>query len=693
MTFGLDLFNTALRRNRFDFHDDEVMSRLNVMIVTVGNTLYSTNSPVLLLGMRAVAGLSKCPLKSLDKSLPVFVRQIFDIIQRVGNTDSEVVQVALKSLAAILRDGPSIHVKEKDLVYLLQLLAPDMEVPERQVSSFAMLRAIVARKFVVLEIYDLMDKVSEIMVTSQSPQVQELCRGVLLQFLLDYPQGKGRLRKQMTFFTRNLSYVHESGRKSVMELLGAIIAKFETSLICEYGDLLFVALVMLIANDDSEKCREMASGLIKTLFTRLDHERRKFIFSHLHSWASQQSQPELVQVSSQVYGFVVDVLETDSLPHLTMILQDLNAALSRSADRLAEVEGGDAELVVVNLQWQVPYYALTVLVKMLRLFPDFSTQGDHVRWDLVLPHLLFPHAWVRTVSCRLLGILFQSVPPTAPSSQFAEQHPLSNAGMRQAAKNLCIQLKSDHLDESLALQVVKNLYYIGKCFYTMAPPEAGNNSLDEEEHDKDTEQEVSSTEVLKQQNPLPWLFSTLSYQVKSAHIARRNRTSGNVHLSLFIRIWSNILIFSSQANWAQQPLAVLRWFAAMTTYMEASYLEKFLVHILTPLYRLLEEDTIRDSQMGLFFQYFPCSTRLMAFLEELKTLATELQDLLQGKVGATKFSTIYNQIRQSVLGVRRDRKSARALHVVINPEAAARRKIHRNVIKKESKKRKDRGFA
>jgi len=86
-------------------------------------------------------------------------------------------------LATILRDSPTAQVKEKDLVYLLDLLSPDLEDPSRQASVFSMLRAIVSRKFVVPEIYDLMDKVSEIMVTNQSNQVQELCRSVLLQFL------------------------------------------------------------------------------------------------------------------------------------------------------------------------------------------------------------------------------------------------------------------------------------------------------------------------------------------------------------------------------------------------------------------------------------------------------------------------------------------------------------------------------
>jgi U3 small nucleolar RNA-associated protein 20 len=80
-------------------------------------------------------------------------------------------------------------------------------------------------------------------------------------------------------------------------------------------------------------------------------------------------------------------------------------------------------------------------------------------------------------------------------------------------------------------------------------------------------------------------------------------------------------------------------------------------------------------------------------IDELKMLATELQDLLHSKVGTTKFSATYNQIRQSALGIRRERKTAKVLLMTTNPEAAAKRKLQRNSIKRESRKRKDRGFA
>ena len=51
------------------------------------------------------------------------------------------------------------------------------------------------------------------------------------------------------------------------------------------------------------------------------------------------------------------------------------------------------------------------------------------------------------------------------------------------------------------------------------------------------------------------------------------------------------------------------------------------------------------------------------FIEELKTLALELQEMVQAKVGTTKFATVYGRIRQQVVGIRRERKVDRAVQV------------------------------
>ena len=79
--------------------------------------------------------------------------------------------------------------------------------------------------------------------------------------------------------------------------------------------------------------------------------------------------------------------------------------------------------------------------------------------------------------------------------------------------------------------------------------------------------------------------------------------------------------------------------------------------------------------------------------DEIKTMSIELQDLVRNKVGVVKFSNVYSQIRQGVVNVRRERKATRALQATSNPEAAAKRKIRQNLMKKMSRKRKDWGFA
>lgn len=99
-------------------------------------------------------------------------------------------------------------------------------------------------------------------------------------------------------------------------------------------------------------------------------------------------------------------------------------------------------------------------------------------------------------------------------------------------------------------------------------------------------------------------------------------------------------------------------------------------------------------------------------VEELKTTAIELQDLVQAKVGTTAFAKAYNRIRQGAVSVQQARRVARVTQVrpegggtqvyicstrvvqaTTDPEAAAKRKLARNAMKKESRKRKHRAFA
>jgi len=317
----------------------------------------------------------------------------------------------------------------------------------------------------------------------------------------------------------------------------------------------------------------------------------------------------------------------------------------------------------VNAQWQVPYQALLVLSKIPLIFPDLFAEHENLPWVSVSKLLLYPHAWVRTASCRLLGSLFSITPVAPPSEALPEDFPLSLHGMQEVAWSLTTQLKSEHLDETLSLQVVKNLFYVGKCFFAKGVEEqdgegqGADDESDGEDGEDDEEKADEGKSGVDNKNLLPWLFSRLSYQARSAYTARTNR-KGNLE------------------NWSGQPSAIFRWFAAMASHMDESHIRRYLPHILSPLYRILEDTTIREPQM-----------------DALKLLATEVQDLVRNKAGSDAFAAVHNKIRQKVQDVRTERKAARSLLSVLDPRAAFKRKVYKHAQSKDSKKRKQSEFS
>ncbi|KAG1818154.1 armadillo-type protein [Suillus subaureus] len=664
VVFGLELFNTAFRRSRFDFQDKQIINRLDPLVKLIGNALYSSSEPVLIASFKASASILQCPLKSVSSSAPVIARQILAIVRSTGSVESEVAQAGLKALATILRECEGAQVKEKDLLFLIEFVSPYLEDPDRQSTVFALLRAIVARRLIVPELYDVMADVSAILVTSQATQTRESARSLLLQFLLDYPQGSGRLQTTLGFFARNLSYEHASGRSSVLELLGALVNKFDSALLAKHAEMIFVALVLCLANDEDKSCRESSASVLQSLIKRLGEEERKVFVGHLHAWTSQQGQAKLRAVAVQVYGLIIDALQREASPHAAALFADVQQILDDSIQSLTLLDD-DGEDMDVDVEWQPPYQALVTVSKLLQTLPEHTLDAVKSIQDKLVPYLLFPHAWVRSAACRLLGVFFAFYGPTPT----LESPYLTLQLMKDIAGKLCTQLKSSNLDAPLGLQIVKNLFFVGKLFCTVPSSSPfGINTNDTAETDSDGGESDGSAEQPKptqmsrgkfSQDPLPWLFSKLSYQTRSAHIARRNR--GNT---------------SNQTTWSLAPLSILRFFAAMASHMEGTQLERFLPHILTPVYRITEDDTIRDAGM-----------------EELKVTATELLDLLQNKVGTTIFANTYNRIRQGASSIQQERRVARATKATTNPEAAAKRKLARNVGKKESRKRKNRAFA
>lgn len=679
--FGLSIFLTALKRNRFDTKSPEHLGMLDPFVNVVGNCLYSNQTSIVVMGCKVLTVLCKLSLPSAPESVPVLVKQMFVIIKSSGNTNSNLIQTCFKLLTVCIRDRTESTLTEHQLTYIINLIRPDLEEPEKQTTTFALIRAIISRKFMAPEVYDLMENVAEIMVTSQGREARELCRGVLFQFLMEYPQGRGKLRQQMSFLVKNLDYAHESGRESVMEMLHVIFSKFGEDILMEYAEMFFLSLVMRLVNDESPKCREMSGTLLKILILRMDSQRISNVYKLLDKWMSESGQSNLQRAACQVYGLAVDAFGENIKPRIPSLLSRLSDMLQVSRELFTtyeQTEEEEEEDMVVDLEWEIGYYALNTYTKIIKIFPSLIYSETSVPiWTVIEDHILHPHTWIRISCTRLYGLYFANVNPETRQlkDSTTEISYLNRSKLRLLATRFTLQLKSKLLTEDLGTQIVKNLFYIGKCFYHLPASEDIPDTIEEskqaqedeaieraemeeeevENHNEDdaeptTNGKITSNGVKEVKSSLSWLFNKQSFLARGAAIKGQK----------------NVLLCTS----------VFKWFAAMMSIMKAEEVVHFLPSIISPLYRTSQDEDTKGTDF-----------------DELKQLANEVLSIAQKKVGTTDYYYAYNKVRQRVLDVRSQRKANRAYQAVADPEAAARVKVKRNEMKKNARKRKTAEFA
>ncbi|KAG0201811.1 U3 snoRNP protein [Mortierella sp. GBA30] len=676
IAFGLNIFKASLTRNKFDVRSKEQLALLDPFVEIVGNGVFAKHPDVIQQSLKIMCILAKLKLPSLDKGLPVVIKQSFVLLKAQGSTKSELSQSCFRMLAIAIRECKKIVIKEEQLTMLLNMIQPDLEEPERQTTTFSLIRSIVSRQFVVPEMYDIMMNISEILVTSQSQQAREECRRALLQFLLDYPQGRGRLRNQMNFLVKNLSYVFESGRQSVMEMMHVIIQKFADEILMDYVEVFFLALVMQLVNDDSSKCREMAGALIKALFQRMNRPKLENSYVLLAKWFDQNEQRTLQRAASQVYGLAVEAFGPAFKKQIPVLLPRLKVALESSLQIMEEAQEQAAEVdkfeeqeqdaMDLDAEWEVGYYALNTFTKLVKQFPTVINSVEVTTlWPLIRDHMLHPHAWVRLSATRLFGVFFSGIDPItrSPLENGDSGLVLSPEMLKSVAQKLCEQLKSEFLSKDLGGQVVKNLFFVARCFYAL-PDELEvaeeqqqedveeEDEEEEEEEEEEDQQKKTDTEKLPVKRSLYWLVKRLSFLSRGAAMKNNNNKG------------------------AVQQTCIFQCMAAIATHIHTQDLKPYLVPMISPIYRVVNDETAKGTE-----------------IEELKKLGSEVLDLIQKRAGTTDYFVAYNKIRQHVLEVRRERKQKRVMQAMNDPEARARRRIQKNEMKSRKRQLKTKEFA
>ncbi|KAJ2776738.1 U3 snoRNP protein, partial [Coemansia interrupta] len=716
--FGLGVVYYGLKRSRFDPADARVLGMLDPFVDLAGDALYSRYDSLITLACKTWTLLVRLPLPSVAPGIPAVVKRLFALFRNAASTNSDMVQNCFKLLAALLRsphaerssneevDSSRGLLDQEQLRDLIDFIRPDIEEPERQATAFNLIRAVLSRRLLVDSLYTLLDTIRELMVTAQADNMRELCRLTWFQFLMDYPLGERRISAAIAFIVQNASgYVFESGRTSALEIMGVIVSRFaDDILLPKAAEPFFLALVLIIAKDESSRCREMAAHLLPQLVGRFDQERVRRMWVLLDQWAKGiapresaedgegaeervkvAKRRELGRAALQCYGMVIEPLGDRFLPRIPEFLRTIDVALTVSLRTWKQAEaqlnatteaalgqlakGLNSESTAGQQQqqqeraleyWETAYMALNTFAKFARAVPGKSVghQGQSRVWLLAMRHLVHPHAWVRLAAARLLGVYVAGAEPAwmleaekhkeagvhraleeweVPEYRGEPRFVLMDVGtLRDLAHMMVVQLGGKALAPELGNQVVKNLFFIAKCFLTAVPDadktrveaqvedevegeDEDSGAEDSEAEDKEEEADEDAGRVPRELS-LSWLINRVGRLARTELVRGRGATEKRTYS--------------------------FRFFAAAIHLLPPALLiqPRYILAMLSPLHR-----TTEDTHVALSTSVTSGKTPEQ-MLEELRTLATEVLGLLQGRVGVTEYTRVMGKVMGHVEG-------------------------------------------
>ncbi|OJD37119.1 heat repeat protein [Diplodia corticola] len=668
--FSMDVMRFVLSK-----HEElKTPSNLAGFMPIIGDAVVSGQEEIQMSAVRLLSSIIKVPLEQIDKDAPVYVSEAVRIIRGEKDTNTELAQACLKLISAVLRERRNSSIKEKDIAYLLKRIKDDLTEPDRQGVTFNFLKAVLGRKIVITEVYEILDTVASVMVTNQTRMARDLSRGVYFQFLMDYPQSKERLSKQIAFLVKNLDYKYKEGRQSVMEATNLLLSKVADEVVQEIADNVFAPLVLRLVNDEDKECREMAGLLLKKVFERADAERTKKFVNIMKAWLEQDDQTLKRRLAIQCFTLYFEVKDGQT--------KETKYVLRRVPEMIAEArerqEEGD---------WELIYYSLQAFAKLCKLSPATTfAVGSQSIWTTVRGCLTYPHAWVKLSAARLIGLYFADFASHNAADGYAGV-PLTGSGGLQLAADDMLDLTSASLrilrvpgvSEELATQAVRNLVFLGRCFgvnglewKARSPAEEGalkeaaeEDELSSEEAEDDAAAAAADEEAAvpdKQPTSTPARITALHYLITRLALILRREPATTRAPALFPKT------------------AAMTLLAALCNALPAAALEPSLATMLLPLHNLTDP-SMPPLQSATDEDFNAAQTAL-------GNAATEVMGLLQKKLGTSEYVRAMGKVREGVKERREGRRVKRALERVAEPERAERAKRRKRERGKERRKEK-----
>lgn len=675
LLYKIAKFAIDIARSTFARHS-ELMTLENVhgFVPIIGDALIEGQEDVKISALRLLSTVIKLKLPEFDENAKLYVMEAVKVVKSAVSTNEEAAQASLKLVAAILREKRDVEVRESDVAYLLKRTMPDLEEPDRQGVTFGFVKAIMARKMQISEVYELVDQIGLMMVTSQGKGSRDAARGVYVHFLLDYPQGKTRWTKQIKFLVKNLEYQHPEGRQSVMEAISNLYTKLDAEVAQETAAVIFIPLVLRMSNDENLHCREMAGALLAKLFRKTTSSQVETMLEPLRGWLEQEENMMLKKLSLQTWSIYFNAVDEGTESDASYVRKQISSILKN-----AEIEESD---------WEVKYQAMELMAALVTKHAELMlTNKQQDLWTNVVSTLSSNQTWLQQSASSLIGLVFRDCITAGNTTvPLTTSHglKLNEEQVIQLVRSFVKILKYQSTSRDLAQIVIQNLVFLGRCVIasdTQIPLKVQTEDLDGEgdiEIDNEEEEDEEDTETPTTNGVTTPSIPAIQYVLDQATATLRREPPKQTSTALTPKSSFTTLLTHLISTLQSKTL---------------TNLTPSLTNLLLPTLHLISPNTPTPRSSDPLF-----TTSYTSLIESTQLLL----DAMQSALGDQSYMRLVTSATKIAREKRMERRSKRAFEVVAEPERAAREKRRKVEKKKERRKevkgiyrgnrRKDLGF-
>ena len=700
--FALSLLQAALKHHRLPESDATIRALLDPYLPLLASTtlLLTPSTPqrssalsmdVLDVSLKVSNFLLRFPsLPSLPSFVARFAPFLFILLT---SAESALLPSLFKTLSILIHHSRYTFTAPQ-LTLLFSFIKQELLSPSEHSFVFPLLHAILTRKLLHPDLYDVIDRVAQLLVTSPSAPVRTSAASLFLLFLLDYPIGPKRMQHHLTFLITNLTYTVASGRLAVLAMLESAVVRFPSAVLEGVMELLAFPLLCALMNEEEEEGRERVGKVLTRLVGRVGPDQQRTLARWVEQWMAKDEGGELEATrrcgAMQCYGFMVEGMGEAVQRFVPGMMKQVKAIIAEDGARDSRDESGRQQSAVKEEKeggvdgmeedekeeegkveelgeeegsplsspsgdWRLLYFTLITLEKALKqptpvvqlFLPHVDPSSPTSLYPALVSFLLHPHSWIRSVATRLATALLAVAPA------------LSSAQTLRLMKVSCMQLDGDRLQEKQAQHAVNNLIALATYSLTIQWEEKADLQAAAETDDV----EDAGVEATKATAATPFRPSLASLH------ALVDGSQKNRGLS-----W----VFHRLSYMSRQPghvkrVAILSFFRHAIQQLQVAVYSPYLLPLLHSLFRLANQADYNEQSAA------------------VKAAAGELLEELQQKVGSAVFLPYYNVVRGGVMEVRRERREKRKVMAVVDPAEYARRKQEKHGRKKVSRKRKMEG--